>query len=371
MHTFAINGVDDVTLYIAWKIMNLSLEANHPTFHDFLYDLPNTIKAGDFSEQNNMTRNHIYLRHIRKIFQLGLIKNLRIRVIKNINQWCGIYEVDIPVDIRISPSDILMHNRGSEHARFISWEFSQHEIINISWIHKLHDEYRTCFLFEPDYDRITEYIHQYLLLWGEEKLLLSINYIRPERQIESFHKILQEKVILYGDTFKYTVSDHKNLSEITLILYFSYILGTIEMQGWDDNAMRTNNIIKIDPVTFNIKSKLKKENEVTTKLTEGKIYFDEDSWIFSDKWDQVGLITIDTHQFYFFKCLYDKFPAAVEHNEIAQYIKQHSRSVDAKLSSKAEVGLFLSNIKRKIHKNILAYISSPTEKYQLMNLPKT
>ena len=86
MHTFDIESADDVTLYIAWKIMNLSLEANHPTFHDFLYDLPNTIKAGDFSEQNNMTRNHIYLRHIRKIFQLGLIKNLRIKIKKNINQ---------------------------------------------------------------------------------------------------------------------------------------------------------------------------------------------------------------------------------------------------------------------------------------------
>lgn len=86
MHTFVINRVDDTTLYIAWKIMHLSLETNHPRFHDFLYDLPDTIKADDFAEQNNMTRRQIYLEHIRKIFELGLIKNLRIRVIKNVNQ---------------------------------------------------------------------------------------------------------------------------------------------------------------------------------------------------------------------------------------------------------------------------------------------
>lgn len=370
MHTFVINRVDDTTLYIAWKIMHLSLETNHPRFHDFLYDLPDTIKADDFAEQNNMTRRQIYLEHIRKIFELGLIKNLRIRVIKNVNQWLGIYEVDIPVELAILPTDILIQNRGSEHARFISWEFSQHEIINISWIHKVDDEYRTCFLFEPDYDSIAEYIYQYLLLWGKQELQSTINYIRPEKQIESFHAILLDKSNLYGDIFEYTVWEHKNLSEITLILYFSYILRDIEMQGLSDNVIRTNNIIRIDPLTFNIKSKLKIGNEVTTKLTKAKIYFDENSWIFYDNWDQVGLITLDTQQFYFFKCLYDRFPAAVEHKEIAQYIKQHSLSVDAKLSSKAEVGRFLSNIKRKINENILAYISSPTERYQLMNLPK-
>ena len=84
------------------------------------------------------------------------------------------------------------------------------------------------------------------------------------------------------------------------------------------------------------------------------------------------MIKVDTQQFHFFKCLYENFPNAVEHQKIVRYlVNGKAESGDNKAKYSSQHSTYLSNIKKNINKDILKYIISPKGNYQLLDSPSS
>ncbi len=93
-------------------------------------------------------------------------------------------------------------------------------------------DYSVYYIYQADFEKIENYISEYILRWKSNQLVKPRNYISSDIQISDFVLIMKEYQKLYGDSFEYYIWSNPRIDEPTLIIYLQ-LMSWITIKEFD------------------------------------------------------------------------------------------------------------------------------------------